>query len=64
MTDTSETKKEYDLKYQKQNIRQIKLNINKRTEPDLIEWIEKQDNVQGYLKQLIKNDMIRKGAKQ
>lgn len=64
MTDTSETKKKYDLKYQKQNIRQIKLNINKRTEPDLIEWIDKQDNVQGYLKQLIRNDMIRKGAKQ
>ena len=53
----SENKKEYDEKYQKQNIRQIKLNMNRKTEPEILEWLEKQDNIQGYIKKIIKEDM-------
>lgn len=53
----SETKKAYDENYQKQNIRQIKLNMNRKTEPEILEWLEKQDNIQGYIKKIIKEDM-------
>lgn len=43
--------------YEKENLRQIRLKINRKTEPELLEWIEKQDNIQGYIKRLITEDM-------
>lgn len=48
---------EYLNNYEKENLRQIRLKINRKTEPDLLEWIEKQDNIQGYIKRLILEDM-------
>lgn len=48
---------EYLNQYEKENIRQIRLKINRKTEPELLEWIEKQGNIQGYIKQLIREDM-------
>lgn len=53
----SETKKAYDENYQKQNIRQIRLSMNRKTEPEILEWLEKQNNIQGYIKKIIKEDM-------
>ena len=47
----------YLNQYEKENIRQIRLKINRKTEPELIEWIEKQENIQGYIKRLIRKDM-------
>jgi len=55
------TNMEYLNKYEKENLRQIRLKINRKTEPELLEWIEKQENIQGYIKQLIREDM--KGEK-
>lgn len=52
-----EKKQAYDQQYEKTNLRQIKLNINRKTEPELLEWIEKQENIQGYIKNLIREDM-------
>ena len=48
---------EYLNQYEKENIRQIRLKINRKTEPELLAWIEKQENIQGYIKKLIKDDM-------
>ena len=48
---------EYLAQYEKENLRQIRLKINRKTEPDLLAWIEKQDNIQGYIKELIRKDM-------
>ena len=48
---------EYLAQYEKENLRQIRLKINRKTEPELLEWIEKQDNIQGYIKRLIMEDM-------
>ncbi|MBO7663896.1 MAG: hypothetical protein J6U01_11050 [Clostridia bacterium] len=48
---------EYLNKYEKDNLRQIRLKINRKTEPELLEWIEKQENIQGYIKRLILEDM-------
>ena len=53
---------EYMNKYEKENIRQIRLKINRKTEPDLVEWIEQQDNIQGYIKDLIRKDMEKQKA--
>ena len=50
---------EYLNKYEKDNLRQIRLKINRKTEPELLEWIEKQENIQGYIKRLILEDMKR-----
>ena len=49
---------EYMAAYEKENLRQIRLKINRKTEPDLLAWIEKQENIQGYIKELIRKDMI------
>ena len=48
---------EYLAQYEKENLRQIRLKINRKTEPELLAWIEKQDNIQGYIKRLILEDM-------
>ena len=48
---------EYLAQYEKENLRQIRLKINRKTEPELLAWIEKQDNIQGYIKELIRKDM-------
>ena len=48
---------EYLAKYEKENLRQIRLKINRKTEPELLEGIEKQDNIQGYSKRLILEDL-------
>ena len=52
--------KEYLNNYEKENLRQIRLKINRKTEPELLEWIEKQGNIQGYIKHLILEDMQKK----
>ena len=51
---------EYMANYEKENLRQIRLKINRKTEPDLLAWVEKQENVQGYIKELIRRDMPQK----
>ena len=51
---------EYMANYEKENLRQIRLKINRKTEPDLLAWVEKQGNVQGYIKKLIRREMPQK----
>ena len=48
---------EYLDNYEKENLRQIRLKINRKTDPEMLEWIEKHENIQGYIKQLIRRDM-------
>ena len=48
------SKKDYDLNYQKENCKQIKLQLNKEKDKDIIQWLESQSNVNGTLKQLIR----------
>ena len=52
--------KEYMANYEKENLRQIRLKINRKTEPELLEWMEQQENIQGYIKDLIQKDMEEK----
>ena len=52
---------EYLNNYEKENLRQIRLKINRKTEPELLEWIENQGYIQGYIKRLILQDKKIKG---
>lgn len=44
-------------KYRKENMRCVQVKFNRKTEPELAEWIDNQDNIQGYIKSLILADM-------
>ncbi len=45
------------MKYNAENVKQVKLNLNKKTDADIIQHLESKDNVQGYIKDLIRKDM-------
>lgn len=57
-----ETKYNPQKKYIKENMRRYALNINRNTDADILEYLEGRDNVQGYLKRLIREDMARQKA--
>ena len=61
---TTETKEAFDFrKYQKewdkQNTKLIGMKLNKNTDADIFAHIASIPNVQGYLKQLIRDDIAR-----
>lgn len=43
--------------YDRENTRRINLKLNKNTDREIIEHLERQQNIQGYLKDLIRKDM-------
>lgn len=45
------------IKYNEKNVKQIKLALNKSTDADIISALEKCENVQGYIKELIRKDL-------
>ena len=45
-------------KYNKSNTKQYCVRLNLRTDRQLIEYMESKTNKQGYIKDLIRNDMI------
>lgn len=44
-------------KYNAKSVKQIKLNLNKKTDADVIQKLESCGNIQGYIKQLIRQDL-------
>lgn len=57
---TSDAQKRATAKYDAQHTKQIKLKLNLRSDHDILERLEEVGNVQGYIKQLIRDD-IEKG---
>ena len=57
----AEKKYERQERYIKNTIRRFVLNVNRNTEADLMEHLEKQDNVQKYIRDLIRADMEKQG---
>ena len=55
-----EQKKVYDIEYQKRNVKRIPFNLNLSTDADIIAHIQQINNVNGYLKELIRQDINRK----
>ena len=56
---TTKAQKRASAKYHRESLRTINLRLNRNTEPDLIEYLERQPNISGYIKRLIKADMKR-----
>lgn len=50
----------YKVKWDRDNTKQFKIKLMKTTDSDIISWLEEQDNKQGYIKQLIRDDIARK----
>ena len=44
-------------KYDAANTKQVHLKLNRKTDVEIIEHLDKQKNVQGYIKDLIRQDM-------
>ena len=50
----TEAQKRAVLKYDTANTTQLHLKLNNKTDADILAWLAQQDNVQGYIKQLIR----------
>ena len=46
-------------KYNESNVKQVKMNLNRKTDADILKHLETIDNVQGYIKSLIRKNMER-----
>lgn len=53
----SESQKESNKKYDKNNTKQIKLKLNLKTDKDVLDKLNSVGNKQGYIKKLIRNDI-------
>lgn len=54
-----QTQKEYlkRTNYNKTHMQQVLLTLHKENEADMIDWLNQQDNRNGYIKDLIRRDM-------
>lgn len=50
-------RKQYIEDWQRENLRRVVIKLNKAKDADIIEQIDKQENVQGYIKELIRKDI-------
>lgn len=50
---------ESNARYEKENLLRVMVKFNRKTEPDLVERVESQENRAGYLKRLVKEDIER-----
>lgn len=57
----SEKRKAYKAAWDTENTRQVKIKLNLRTDADILQKLEDTENVQGYIKALIREDMKREG---
>ena len=55
----SESKKRSAEKYQKNNTKLISVRVNKKLEPELLEWLESKPSMGGYMLDLVRADMER-----
>lgn len=44
-------------KYQKENIRRIVIKLNQKTDIDILDWLDKQSNMQGAIKEAIRKQL-------
>lgn len=62
MNKTSEAKLRSNARYKDRNCKTITMSLCYNTDGDLIEYLTSMENRQGYLRQLIRNDMERKSG--
>ena len=56
---TSKAQLRAQAKYDKDNTVQVKLKLNKKTDADIIKRLSETDSKQGYIKELIRLDILR-----
>ena len=59
----TEAKREAIKRYDAENTKQIHLKLNRNTDAEVIRWLEDKENIQGYIKELIREDMLHGEAK-
>lgn len=57
----SDAKRKTNMDYDRKNTKLIGMKLNRNTDADILTFLEKQENVQGYLKRLIREDMKKTG---
>ena len=62
MTKMTQAQIEANERYRKANIRQILVKVNKKTMPNIYEYLEGVENTQRYILELIRRDMIDNGV--
>ena len=60
---TKEAKARANAKYDKTHTKGIYLKLNISTDSDIISYLEEVENVQGYIKSLIRKDMVKEVLK-
>ena len=55
----SESQKRSAKKYQKNNTKLISVRVNKKLEPQLLEWLESKPSMGGYMLDLVRADIER-----
>lgn len=60
MAETSKNQLNYIKEYNKNNYVVVRVQVNKKTEPEMLEHLEKVGNKTGYIKGLILEDMKKK----
>ena len=56
----TDAKRKTNMDFDRKNTKLVGMKLNKHTDADILDYLEKQENVQGYLKKLIRED-INKG---
>ena len=56
---TKEARQRANMKYQATNTTQIKFTLNNKTDKDILQKLDSVGNKQGYVKQLIREDIAR-----
>lgn len=59
----TEAQKRASLKYQEREIVQISLKLNRKTDADVLNYLNSVDNIQGLIKDLIRDHMNKKASK-
>lgn len=57
---TSDAQKRASAKYDAANTKQVRLKLNTKTDADILERFDRCDNVQGYIKRLVRADIEKK----
>ena len=61
--DQYQNKLEYKKTYNRNNYRSFSVRFNNKTETNIIEWLESQDSIKGYLTSLIEADIKKQEKK-
>lgn len=57
----SDAKRKTNMDYDRKNTKLVGMKLNRNTDADILNFLEKQENIQGYLKRLIREDIEKTG---